>query len=394
MRINRQTHRFTDKGNCGKISLVAGAVCLLLSLVGLMQNPEQFFPSYLVAYSFWLSLGLGALFFVLLQHLTGAVWSIVLRRIAEALTATLPAMVIFFLPVWLGRSYLYAWCRPDALAGDHLLQAKSPYLNSGFFLLRAAGYFLIWWWLARSLYRISLAQDTGLGREHTPRLRSISAAGMILFAFTCTFAAVDWLMSLDAHWYSTIFGVYFFAGAISAVLPGILLLAIYLRSRGILHDEITREHYHDLGKLTFAFMILWSYMAFSQYFLMWYANLPEETLWYRLRWEGGWAPLSVILPLGHFVVPFVVLMSRAAKRNLKVLTFISFWLLALHWLDLYWIILPNFRPENPVFSWMDATLCAGLGGLVLWLFWKRFTAHAIVPVGDPKLADSLKFINQ
>ena len=202
-------------------------------------------------------------------------------------------------------------------------------------------------------------------------MKRISAPGMILFAITLTFASWDWLMSLDAHWYSTIFGAYYFSGCALSALVLVTLTAIYLRSKQVLVHQITVEHYHDLAKLTFAFTVFWAYMAFSQYFLIWYANIPEETIWFKHRWDGSWKTISLLLVIGHFAVPFLVLISRAAKRSTKVLLSAGVWLLFMHWIDLYWLVMPNLHQHGFVPSWMDLTTMLGIGGIFLGLTWKR-----------------------
>lgn len=393
MNFDRQTYRLSDTRGLERRFLLIGILGLVFSLLGVIIDADRFFQSYLVAYCFWLSLALGALFFVMLHHLVGAVWSEVLRRLTETVMVVLPWMVIFFIPVALSMRSLFAWSRPEVLFHDAALQGKVGYLNTGFFLVRAAGYFFIWILLVRFLYSNSVQQDSGCDPKRIVRLRRVSALGMILFAFTCSFAAIDWLMALDPHWYSTIFGAYFFSGLVTAFLCFLTLVAIFLGNGGILIHEITVEHYHDLGKLVFAFMILWAYMAFSQYMLIWYSNIPEETLWFHHRWDGPWKPVSWLIPFTNFAVPFVLLMSRAAKRNLKALSFISVWLLIFHWLDVSWLVLPTFRQSTPIYSWMDIATTVGIGGLFLWLFWRKLATRAILPVGNPNLQASIRFVN-
>ena len=216
---------------------------------------------------------------------------------------------------------------------------------------------------------------------------------MILFALTLTFASFDWLMSLDAHWYSTIFGVYIFGGSLLAVLSFIVILSQYFRTKDILANVITIEHYQDLGRLLFAFVVFWAYITFSQYFLIWYANITEETSWFLHRWEGNWKHISILIISGHFILPFFVLITAAAKRNLKILLYISSWLLILHWVDIYWIVMPNLHEHCVHVSWMDFTTLAGIGGVFIWYFWKNLTKNALVPVNDPRLEESINFKN-
>jgi hypothetical protein len=305
----------------------------------------------------------------------------------------LPLMVILFVPVALGLHDLYHWSHADVVAADELLQKKQAYLNATFFFLRALVYFLVWFLLARSLYRASLRQDTHPDEAGSRRMRRVSAGGMVLFGITITFASFDWVMSLDAHWYSTIFGAYVFAGSVMAALAFMTLLALLLRSRGVLAEEITVEHYHDLAKLTFAFVIFWAYMAFSQYLLIWYANIPEETIWFEHRWHGTWKVVSLFIVFGHFVLPFFILVTRAAKRNFSALRFICLWLLVAHWVDIYWLVMPGHSETGVHLSWMDAAAMLAVGGVAVWYLQRRLFSQPLITVSDPKLSDAIKFTN-
>ena len=404
MKFDATTLRITDKGTFGSRALAIGVAGLLASGFGYFSDSTQFFHSYLTAFVFWVSLGLGALFFTMLHHLTGATWSVVLRRISESAMVTLPLMVVFFIPIAFGLNELFEWSREDVVATDRLLQLKEPYLNVTFFLIRTGIYFTAWYLLTRALYRLSLKQDSAPSDSLYTRMRQVSAPGMVLFALTLTFAAFDWLMSLAPHWYSTIFGVYVFVGSLLSALSFMILMALYLRSQGTLADKITVEHYHDLGKLLFAFMVFWAYIAFSQYFLIWYGNIPEETFWYHQRWAGSWKVVTMLIVFGHFCLPFLALIPRAAKRNLKWLGLIGVWMLFIHWVDLYWIIMPNMGAHGVAgvaggaeagfhLSWMDLTTMVGIGGIFLWIFWGKFTAQPIAPINDRKLEASYNFIN-
>lgn len=393
MKLDTHTYRLTDSGKFGKYALIIGSFALLLTFTGYFFDSGQFFHSYLVAYLFWVTLGLGGLFFTLLNHLVGAQWSIVMRRITETLMIALPFMAVFFVPLLFGFHDLYHWSHPEAVAHDLILQKKAGYLNVPFFLIRSAVYFLVWYLIARVLYKTSIAQDDAPDEEKIEKMKRISAPAMILFALTSSFAAFDWLMSLDPHWYSTIYGVYFFSGSLLSLLAFTIIIGVALRNFGILDDVITIEHYHDLAKLLFSFIIFWAYMGFSQYFLIWYANIPEETIWYAVRWDGTWKYMTMTIVLGHFLFPFLGLMTRSSKRNLKWLTFMSVWVLVMHWIDLYWLAFPTHSADGFHFSWMDITGFIGLGGLFFWFFWKKFSANPLVPVEDRRLAYSARFEN-
>jgi hypothetical protein len=393
MTLDASTYTLRNGGEFGKRSLWIGAGGLALSAVGFAVNPERFFHSYLVAYMLWVAVGLGALFLVMLHYLVNARWSIVIRRLLESVMATLPAMAILFLPIVLGLHQLYPWSDASAVAKDALLAKKASYLNSTFFLVRALVYFGIWYLLSRSLYRASIAEDTAYDEARRARTRRVAAGGMLLFAFTSTFAAFDWLMSLDPHWYSTIYGAYVFAGAVLSILSFTMLVALHLHRKGILVDVIGVEHYNDLGKLSFAFVIFWAYMAFSQYLIIWYGNIPEETIWYAHRWVGSWKFVSLFLVIGRFALPFVLLMPKTIKRNLRFLGVISIWMLLMQWVDLYWLVVPEQSPEGAGLSWIDPVTMAGVGGIFVWLFWRRFASAPLIPIGDPRLEGSLQSLS-
>lgn len=394
MKFDAQTYRLSDGSRPATLALVAGFIGIAGCIGAYLVDPTQFFFSYLTAFTFWASIGLGGLFFSMIHHLVDATWSVVLRRIIETLMYSLPVLLIFFIPVALGMSRLFHWTDSTLVASDHLLQGKSGFLNTGFFLLRTLIYFGIWTFLALRLYRLSRRQDNGHDASITTTWRKISAPGMILFALTITFASIDWIMSLDAHWYSTIFGAYYFAGAAMSAMAITLIIVIFLHKNNVLRAAVTPEHYHDLAKLMFAFIVFWAYMAFSQYFLVWYANIPEETIWYKHRWEGSWKTISLIIVIGHFCVPFLLLITRAAKRSGNFLLFVAFYMLVMHYIDLYWLIAPNLHQHGAHFSWFDITTLLAIGGPFFWYFWTRFTSAPIVPLGDPKLPASIKFVNQ
>jgi len=394
MKVDTSTYQITEEPKTGRRALLIGVVALLLSGVGLLLQRERFFYSYLTAVVFWATIGTGALFFVMLHHLVSARWSVVLRRLTENLMALLPVMAILFIPLFFGIHSLYHWSHPEAVAQNSLLQHKAGYLNTPFFIIRTVLYFGIWAILSWRLLKVSVEQDHQPGETLTARMKRLSAAGMVLFAFTLSFAGFDWIMSMQASWYSTIFGVYVFSGSVLAILAALTLVAIYLHERGILTEAITAEHYHDLGKLLFGFTIFWAYIAFSQLLLIWYANIPEETQWYRLRWEDpSWRMVSIIILFGHFVVPFLALITRAAKRNVKILKGVALWLLFMHFVDIYWLILPNYGQQVDL-SWMDLTTVVGVGGIFVWYFWKQAAKRPLIPANDPRLQESVNFVNQ
>jgi hypothetical protein len=373
------------KNKIAQISLIAGIIGLLLSIGGYFLDHGQFFHSYLVAFAFWFTMSIGALFLTLLHHLTSAVWTVVIRRLFETMMVILPWLMLFFIPVLFGMKDLFHWAHPELVAHDHLLTLKSPYLNVPLFIVRALIFAGIWTLFSWLLYRNSIKNDETGDPSFIQKAKKISPLGIILFAFTLSFASFDWIMSLDAHWYSTIFGLYIFSGSTLSAYCVLTLLVIHFVKSGELKDYVTMEHFHDLGKLIFTFLVFWSYMAFSQYFLIWYANIPEETIWFSHRWVGSWKTVSVFLVVGHFVVPFFILIIRASKRNLNVLAIMAVWMLFMHYIDLYWLVMPTFHHENAHFSWMDLTTLLGIGGIVVWLIFSKLAKQSLVPINDPNL---------
>jgi hypothetical protein len=354
---------------------------------------RQLWHSWLVGTLFALSIALGGLFFVLVHHSTQAGWSVVVRRIAENAMATLPFLALLFVPLLFGLGDLFHWSHAEAVKGAPLLLHKQPYLNVKFFVLRAVIYFAIWSALALWFGRLSRLQDETGDHELTRRMRRASPPALLLFALSVTFFAFDWLMSLEPEWYSTIFGVYFFAGSAMAFFAFFALAVIAARRNGLLAEVVTTEHQHDIGKLLLTFVAFWAYMAFSQFLLIWYANLPEETNFFAQRYTGSWLTAGAVLVFGHFLVPFFLLLSRAAKRNAKALAALSVWLLAMHLLDLYWLVMPNLHPAGMVPTLLDATALIGCCGVFLAAFGGALKRQALVPLRDPRLPESLTFEN-
>jgi hypothetical protein len=394
-------HFGQERQRAARVLASLGAVGVLLALVFSFFATEglrQFAFSYLLSYCYFLSLALGALCLVLVSHLTRSGWNVVWRRLAELMAATLPCWALLFLPIlaflWFGGGALFHWNDPAVMRDDPLIREKVPYLNAGFFTLRAVVYLAIWSALASYYYRNSRLQDHSGDKQLTLRMQKWSGPALVVFGFTVTFASFDWLMSLDAHWFSTIFGVYFFGGTAVGAIAALILAAQYLQHRGLLKESITVEHYHDLGKLLFGFVFFWGYIAFSQYMLIWYANIPEETQWFLIRQTGGWAGISLILLFGHFLLPFAGLMSRHVRRNRILLGGWAAWLLVMHWLDLYWLVMPQLSKEaGPTFGLVDLCCLIGLGSLYVSSFLWAVGDHALIPVRDPRLAESLAFEN-
>ncbi|OQY29483.1 MAG: hypothetical protein B6244_03660 [Candidatus Cloacimonetes bacterium 4572_55] len=390
MKFDATTFKLTEFKSVQKRSLIIGILGLLVTAVGYFINTDQFFFSYLIAYLFWVSIALGALFFVLLFHLTGTIWGVAIRRILETLIKILPILAVFFIPILFGVHHLYHWSHVADVATDPILSKKVGYLNIPFFAIRTAFYFGIWYLIAQKLYKTSIVMDSGATIDQIQKLRKISAPSMIIFALTTTFASFDWIMSLYPHWYSTIFGLYFFSGGLVGVLGFMIYFGLYLNKRGVMNEIITVEHYHNLATFTFGFIIFWGYMAFSQYLLIWYANIPEETIFYLQRSQGTWSILNKTLVIGHFAIPFVGLLTRNSKRNFTYLKYMALFILAMHWIDLYWVVMPTLHKTGIKFSIFDLTSLIGIGGIFMWLFWTQFGKHAITPYRDPKFMKSVK----
>jgi hypothetical protein len=387
----------------GRVQLVAGVAGLVLLgvTVGLGvangDHFQRFFHSYLVSICYWLSISLGAMFFVLIQPLTRSRWSPVIRRLAEILTGAFPVLLVLALagivvPMFAGASGPYHhWVFPPA--DDHLVHAKHAWLNVPFFGARIVGYFLVWWGISRYFFKKSVQQDASGDPAITERLRIAAGPSVIAFAVTVCFAAFDLLMSLNPHWFSTIFGIYYFAGCVIANYATLILGSMALQRSGKLQHTITTEHYHDLGKLLFAFVFFWSYTAFSQFMLIWYANLLEETVWFHVRWYTSWRDVSYALLFGHFMFPFVFLLSRWTKRWRKPLAFFAIWMLGMHYVDLFWLVMPSLTPNGASFHVMDLTALFGVGGVFVAWFARTASKVNLIPVKDPNLAHSLAFEN-
>lgn len=366
-----------------------GIVGLIATAIGYFLNHEQFFFSYLTSFTFFTSLGLGALVLLMIHHLTRSEWGVVLRRIPEVLSSNLWIWGLFFIPLFFGMHSLYHWTHADAVASDPVLQGKVPYLNTTFFIIRQFIYFAIWGYLGYKLYNSSVEQDESGDWGIQTLQRRLSGPGTVIFAITISFASFDWIMALDPHWYSTMFGVYFFAMSFQAMFAGLILLILFLRNNDILANTIRTVHIRDLSLWMFAFTVFYAYIAFSQFLLIYYANIPEETVWYLERLNGGYEYLAFFYLFGRFIIPFIVLLGKKAKTNFKVVSSMAILILAAHLVEIYWLIMPVLHHHGVHFDWMTITAFIGLGGFFLGLFFHRFKKQKMVPVNDPKLSQSL-----
>lgn len=366
-----------------------------LLVLGLVAGGAAYFAdhgrfawSYLVAFYWLVTVGLGGLFFVVIQHVVRAGWSVGPRRHGEWVSLVLLPCAVLFLPIVMFAKELYEHWMGEHALHDELIKGKSSYLNPGFFYGRAVVYFIIWISLALFFANNSAKQDETKDVKLTEKMQWMGPPATFLFGLSLTFAAFDWIMSLDPHWYSTIFGVYIFAGSVTSALSVIILINIALQRAGLLNRVSNVEHRHDLGKLLFGFTVFYAYIAFSQYFLIWYANIPEETIFYKRRWIGEWQTVSWLLLLGHFVLPFLVLLSRHPKRNFFVLGAVAVWMLFMHWIDIYWLVMPNLDKAGAHFTWIDIAALLLTFGVGAFVIARRAATGHIFPVADPRLEEA------
>ncbi len=367
------------------IGVVAFAIALFTG------SQERAWHAYLLSYFYFILLPLGGLFFISVQHITKAGWSVSVRRLSEALTAYLPWAFVLTLPLIYGAFSLYDWLDADKVAKDPLLVHKAPYLNLPFFLIRLIVFFTGWIFFAKVLTAFSLKQDQDGDAKWTQKSMKYSVLFLLFFTFSLSFFSVDLLMSLDAHWFSTIFGVYVFAGLFQSVFAVLILLSAWLiRQEGGKYKKwINENHLHDMGKFLFAATVFWAYIAFSQYMLIWYANLPEETTFFIPRSKGLWAVVSVALILFKFVLPFLVLLPRQVKRRWDTMVAIAILTLVMQFVDLYWLIYPHFNPDFPHFGYLELALFLLFLGCFVRSVLAFLQKHSPVPLKDPHKEESL-----
>ncbi|MSV30054.1 MAG: hypothetical protein EXQ52_15105 [Bryobacterales bacterium] len=369
---------------------IAGGAALALCAVGAFVSPDQFLRSYLVGYLLVLGVVLGSLAILMLHQLTGGSWGLVIRRVLEAATRTVPLMAVLFLPLALGVGRLYKWADRAVVSADHLLQIKSAYLNVPFFMGRAVLYFGAWSLLAYLMNKFSAEQDAVGAHPASDKLQKLAGPGLLVYGGTITFAAIDWIMSLDPHWSSTMLGILVMGGQCVSALAFVIAITVFLARRKPMCDVITPAHLHDLGKLMFAFVMLWAYFSFSQLLIIWSANLPEEIPWYLRRFNHGWQWVGLTLIVFHFALPFVLLLSRDIKRDNRQLTGIAIWLLIMRLTDLFFLVAPEFSKDSFAFHWLDPMAPIGLGGIWLSYFLTQLKRRALMPVHDPNLEEALE----
>jgi hypothetical protein len=387
-------------GRLQQRALIVGAIALVAGAVGAATNIDQFFASWLIGFLFCLSLSLGCLGLLMLQHVSGGQWGMVGRRVFEAGSRLLPVVALLFVPLLFGMPKIFLWARPEAVASSHILQMKAPYLNFSFFLVRAVIYFLFWMMLVVLLNKWSAAQDNGEGvtKVDSIRYRKVSAPGLLFLVITVTLASIDWVMSLEPDWFSTIFGLLWIVGyGLTGLALTIIVLAAIHRDNPA-GSLLTPRHFHDLGKLLLAFVMLWAYLSFSQFLIIWSGNLPEEIPWYVERIRGSWGAIAIALVVFHFFVPFALLLSADLKKKSGMLAKLALFILAMRLIDLIWYVAPAFRhmtPEGAGVShglmpmhWMDIAIPVGLTGLWIFLCVRQLRSRALFPMNDPYLKEA------
>ena len=382
-------------------ALIAGGIGLAGCAIGFLIDRDQFFRSWLIAYLLFLGIALGSLALMMVQHLSGGAWG-VFRRIFEASSRTLPLLMVLFIPVLLGMTSLYPWTHADHVQADAVLRHKAPYLNIPFFVARAVVYFAGWWGISYLLNKWSQQQDAGDVAVNT-RIQRLSGAGLVFYALAVTFAGIDWIMSLNPHWYSTLFGFLMIGGQGLAALAFTIVVSTFLFRHEPMSRLLKPNHFHDLGKLTLAFVMLYAYFNFSQYMLTFAANLAEEIPYMTVRTRNGWQYLALFLTIFHFAVPFLLLLSRDLKRAAHRLVVVALWLIFMRFADIYMLVSPEFAStggnlhllegehvSHLFVHWMDVAAPLAIGGLWLWMFFTQLQQRPLFAAGDPYLREALE----
>jgi hypothetical protein len=367
-----------------KRALIVGVVFMVLLAIGALMNRQQFFRSYLVAYIFWAGIAIGSLAILMLQHLTGGGWGLVIRRVLEAAARTIPVVALMFIPIIIGAHDLYPWTHAEEMSTPALKQKARLYLNMPFFIGRAVLYFAIWSLFAYLLTKWSSEQDRSADRRYTKRMRMLSGPGIGVFVLTVTFASVDWAMSLNPEWFSTIYGLLFVAAWALSALAFVIAVMAFLVRREPLSRVVRPNHFQDLGKLMLAFVMLWAYFSFSQFLIVWSGNLPEEIQWYLPRVRGGWGVIALTVVIFHFAFPFMLLLSASLKRNAGKLMILAILILVMRLIDFFWMIAPEFSHEGFHVSWMDFVAPLAVGGIWLATFFWQLAKRPLMAINDPQ----------
>jgi hypothetical protein len=369
--------------------LIAGGAGAVVSLVGLFVDRRQFFQSYLMAFMLLLGATLGSLALGMIHQLSGGAWGVVTRRIFGAASRVLPVLTLLYLPLLLGLHDLYEWTHHEVVEADPILSGKSVYLNTPFFLARTALYFVVWNAIAYFLNRWSLDQDRSPDPRIALRMQWLSGGGLVAYGLTVTFASFDWVMSLDPHWFSTIYGVLFMGGQGLTALAFLVIALAWLSRREPLNTIVVPGHFHDLGNLMLAFVMLWAYFSFSQYLIIYSGNLPEEITWYTRRLSTGWRVIGIGLIVFHFALPFLILLSRSVKRSPHLLVKVAIGVIVVRLIDLFWLIAPELHRDGFALSWLDLLLPVSLGCIWLACFIWQLRGRPLLPLHDPQFPETL-----
>jgi hypothetical protein len=376
----------SDVTRLEKRALTLGLVALVVCVVAGFHSPVQFFRSYLLGYIFWLGVALGCAAILMLHHLVGGGWGFPIRRMLESGTRTLLLMAAFTVPLLFGLRQLYVWANPAAGHAEMAAEWKALYLNIPFFVVRVVVYFVAWILLAHFLNKWSLEQDRTANPGLTQRLQGLSGPGLLIYGLTVTFASIDWVMSLEPSWFSTIYGMIFMVTQALSAMSLVIVVMLLLSKTKPLSELISPLALNDLGNLLLTFTMLWAYLSFSQFLLVWSGNLPDEITWYTARATGGWAWVAVMLIMFHFAVPFLLLLSRFVKRRIRLLAAVATGLVLMSLIDLFWLLAPAYDRAGPRFHWMDWMAVIGIGGVWLWRFASQLKRNPLVPLHDPRLA--------
>ncbi len=374
-------------------SLLVGVVFSGIAIVGWFLRPDEFFRGYLLAFMAWLGVTLGSMAILMVRHLTGGGWGMVIRRILGAAMRCIPLMTVLFIPILLGLPRLYPWARDLSTIADphlrqHVEELTKSYLSTHGVILRAAIYFSIWNLLSFLLTRWSREQDRPNPRDNSSRFRAVSGPGLILYAFSLSFAAIDWVMSIDPSWISTIYGLMLLIGELLSGMCFAVVVERILVKYEPMSEWLKPDYVHDHGNWMLTFVMVWAYFCFSQLLIIWAGNLPDEITWYFRRFHGGWSAVGIALIFFHFVVPFLILLSRPFKRDIRKLVWLAVWLLVMRWVDLVWIIEPNFSPTLTL-NWADIILPIAMGGLWMWFYFHNLNQMPLLPMYDPEAREVL-----
>jgi hypothetical protein len=375
-------------------SLIVGIVFSAIAIIGAFLRPDQFFRGYLLAFMAWLGVTLGSMAILMIRHLTGGGWGTVIRRVMGAAMRCIPLMTILFIPILFALPRLYIWARPlntvaDLHLREHLQDITRTYLSVHNFMIRAIIYFAIWNLVSFFLTKWSREQDQPNPRDNSRRFKALSGPGLILYAFTISFAAIDWVMSIDPSWISTIYGLILLIGEVLSAMCFAVVVERILVNYKPMSDWLRPDFVKDHGNWMLTFLMLWAYFSFSQLLIIWAGNLPDEITWYFRRFHGGWPVVGFILIFFHFVVPFVLLLSRPFKRDVRKLVWLAVWLMIMRWVDLLWIIEPNFSATVSV-TWADIVLPIAMGGIWMWLYFRNLSSMPLLSVNDPDAREVLE----